>query len=137
MVYIFMALHIGNTGREIEHMDEQNNPTEPVTDKTSPVASDKSAALWRLILLGGAALGVILVIGILALQVTEYLFYKAPPDVWPPRRPAAGQGATLPQTWQPGAGGQVSTPVMPTMPSASPSATVAATSAPATAAATP
>ena len=118
-------------------MDAENKPADNGAGAVSPEASDKNAARWRLILLVLCAVGVGLVIGILALQVTEYLFYKAPPGVWPPRRPAAGQGATLPQTWQPGAGGTVSTPVMPTMSSASPSAAVAATSAPAPAAATP
>ncbi|MCX6993730.1 MAG: hypothetical protein NT011_11405 [Kiritimatiellaeota bacterium] len=73
-------------------MDAQNNP----------VASDKSAAFWRLILLVLCAVGFCLVIGVLALQVTEYLFYKAPPDVWP----------------QPGVGGMVSTPVALSAPAA-------------------
>ena len=75
-------------------MDAQNKPAENVTEAAGPAASDKSAARWRLILLVLCAVGVGLVVGILALQVTEYLFYKAPPNVWP----------------QPGAGGTVSAP---------------------------
>lgn len=82
-------------------MDAQNNPAE----------NDKSAARWGLILLVLCAVGAGLVIGILALQVTEYLFYKAPPNVWP----------------QPGAGGTVSAPVVLSAPSVSvPSTTPAA-----------
>ncbi|MFH1969478.1 MAG: hypothetical protein ABIJ53_04075 [Verrucomicrobiota bacterium] len=64
-------------------MDAQNNPAENVTEAASPAANDKSAARWGLILLVLCAVGLGLVIGILALQVTEYLFYKAPPNVWP------------------------------------------------------
>jgi len=64
-------------------MDAENKPAENVTEAASPAANDNSAARWRLILLMLCAVGVGLVIGILALQVTEYLFYKAPPDVWP------------------------------------------------------
>jgi len=63
--------------------------------RAGPAANDKSAALWGLILQVLCAVGVALVIGILALQVTEYLFYKAPPGVWP----------------QQGAGGTFSAPV--------------------------
>jgi len=76
-------------------MNTENNPVKNGVDAVSPVAGDKSAARWRLILLVLCAVGVGLVIGILALQVTEYLFYKAPPDVWP----------------QPGAGGKFNAPV--------------------------
>ncbi|MBU4212025.1 MAG: hypothetical protein L6437_12525 [Kiritimatiellae bacterium] len=84
-------------------MDDENKPAENVTEAASPAASDKSAALWRQILLVLCAVGAGLVIGILALQVTEYLFYKAPPDVWP----------------QPGAGGTVSAPATLAAPSVS------------------
>jgi len=96
-------------------MDAENKPAENVTEAASPpatlgvapragpAANDKSAAHWRLILLMLCAVGVGLVIGILALQVTEYLFYKAPPDVWP----------------QPGAGGTVSAPATLAVPSVS------------------
>jgi len=69
-------------------MDAKNNPAKNGAEAVSPVAGDKSAARWHLILLVLCAVGVGLVIGILALQVTEYLFYKAPPDVWP--QPGAG-----------------------------------------------
>lgn len=62
--------------------------------ENKPAVTDKSAELWRLILMAGGALGVILVIVILALQVMEFRFYKASPDVWP----------------QPGAGGAISEP---------------------------
>ena len=62
-------------------MDAQNNPA----------ASDKNAALWRLILLALCAVGAVLVIGVLALQVTEYRFYKASPNVWP----QSGGGAAV------------------------------------------
>ena len=51
-------------------MDEENKPAENGAD----AASDKSAARWHLILLVLCAVGAGLVIGILALQVTEYLF---------------------------------------------------------------
>ncbi|MBU0714802.1 MAG: hypothetical protein KJ964_05555 [Verrucomicrobia bacterium] len=66
-------------------MDAQNNPAENGADAVtvSPAASDESAVRWRLILLVLCAVGAGLIIGILALQVTEYLFYKAPPNVWP------------------------------------------------------
>ena len=64
-------------------MDAENKPAENVAEAVSPVASDKSAAQWRLFLLVLCAVGVGLVIGVLALQVTEYLFYKAPLNVWP------------------------------------------------------
>ena len=70
--------------------------------QNEPVANDGSAARWRLILLVLCAVGAGLVIGILALQVTEYLFYKAPPDVWP----------------QSGAGGMVSAPATVSAPAA-------------------
>ena len=86
-------------------MDAQNNPVENV-----PAAGiGKDNTRWGLILLVMCAVGLGLVVGILALQVTEHLFYKAPPNVWP----------------SPGAGGMVSvptalSPVMPTMPSAPP-----------------
>ena len=69
-------------------MDAENNPAKNGAEAVSPVAGDKSAARWHLILLVLCAVGVGLLIGILALQVTEYLFYKAPPDVWP--QPGAG-----------------------------------------------
>ena len=75
-------------------MDAENQPAENGADAVSPVANDKSAARWGLILLVLCAVGAGLVIGILALQVTEYLFYKAPPGVWP----------------QPGVGGTISAP---------------------------
>lgn len=91
-------------------MDDQNKPVEPKAEAASPAASDKGAARWGLILLALSVAAAVLVVGVLALQLTEYRFYKASPNVWPPRRPAAGQGATLPQTWQPGAGGAVSAP---------------------------
>ena len=71
--------------------------------ENKPAANDQSAAHWGLIQLLLCAVGVGLVIGILALQVTEYLFYKAPPDVWP----------------QPGAGGTVSAPAV-SVPSTTP-----------------
>ncbi|MDP2991046.1 MAG: hypothetical protein Q8O57_10855 [Kiritimatiellota bacterium] len=64
-------------------MDAQNKPADNVAEAASLAANDKSAARWRLILLVLCAVGAGLVIGILALQVTEYLFYKAPPGVWP------------------------------------------------------
>ena len=106
-------------------MDAENKPAENVTEAVSPAANDKSAARWRLILLVLCAVGAGLVIGILALQVTEYLFYKAPPNVWP----------------QPGAGGTVSAPVALSAPVSSmgqTSAPVAASvSAPVSAAAKP
>ena len=69
-------------------MDAENNPAKNGAEAVSPVAGDKSAARWHLILLVLCAVGAGLLIGILALQVTEYLFYKAPPDVWP--QPGAG-----------------------------------------------
>ena len=87
-------------------MDAENKPAENGADAVSPpatlsaalragpAASDKSAVQWRLILLVLCAVGAGLLIVILALQVTEYLFYKAPPGVWP----------------QAGAGGAVSAP---------------------------
>ena len=64
-------------------MDAQNNPVENIAMPAGPQAGDQSAARWRLILLALCAVGAGLVIGILALQVTEYFFYKAPPTVWP------------------------------------------------------
>ena len=84
-------------------MNTENNPVKNGVDAVSPVAGDKSAVRWHLILLVLCAVGVGLVIGILALQVTEYLFYKAPPDVWP----------------QPGAGGKFNAPVTLSVPSVS------------------
>ena len=60
-------------------MDAENKPAENVPD--AGIGNDN--VRWRLILLVLCAVGVGLVVGILALQVTEYLFYKAPPDVWP------------------------------------------------------
>ena len=101
-------------------MDAENKPAENGADAVSPpatlsaalragpAASDKSAVQWRLILLVLCAVGAGLLIVILALQVTEYLFYKAPPGVWP----------------QPGAGGTLNAPaalpapVIPTAPTA-------------------
>jgi len=99
-------------------MDAQNNPAENVPD--AGIGRDNTR--WRLILLVLCAVGAGLVIGILALQVMEFLFYKAPPNVWP----------------QPGAGGAVNaplalsaplSPVIPTMPSVPP-APVTTTTAP-------
>ena len=92
-------------------MDAENKPAENGADAVSPAANDKSATQWRLILMVLCAVGTGLVIGILALQVTEYLFYKAPPNVWP----------------QPGAEGTVSAPAILAAPSVSvPSMTTAA-----------
>lgn len=106
-------------------MDTQNNPVENMTEAASPpatldialpasnalsndaggrvgpVADDKGAARWGMIQLVLCAVGVGLLIGILALQVSEYLFYKAPPGVWP----------------QQGSGGAVSAPQPPVTPS--------------------
>ena len=84
-------------------MNTENNPVKNGVDAVSPVTGDKSAARWHLILLVLCAVGAGLVIGILALQVTEYLFYKAPPDVWP----------------QLGAGGKFNAPVTLSVPSVS------------------
>jgi hypothetical protein len=70
--------------------------------ENKPAANDQNAARWRLILLVLCAVGAGLIIGILALQVTEYLFYQAPPSVWP----------------QPGVGGTVSAPVALSAPAA-------------------
>ena len=96
-------------------MDTENTPAENVTEAASPPVNDKNAALWRLIKLALCAVGVGLVIGILALQVTEYLFFKAPPNVWP----------------QQGAGGSFSAPaalpVTLTMPSAAPASATTTT----------
>jgi len=92
-------------------MDAQHNPAGLKAESHGSTANDKGVARWRLILLVLCAVGVGLVAGILALQFAEYRFYQAAPNVWPPRRPAAGQGATLPQTWQPGSGGTVSVPI--------------------------
>lgn len=64
-------------------MDAQNKPAEKVMDAVNPAAGDKSVGRWGLILLVLCAVGAGLVAGILALQVGEYLFYKAPPCVWP------------------------------------------------------
>lgn len=88
--------------------------------RAGPAASEQSAALWGQILMVLCAAGVGLVIGILALQVTEYLFYKAPPDVWP----------------QPGAGGTINAPAtlaapLSPVPIATSSAAPATVSAPA------
>jgi len=79
-------------------MDAENNQVEKVTAAESPVANGRSAALWRLILLGLCSVGAILLAGILVLQVVEYRFYKAAPDVWPQ------------------AGGTVSAPTAPAAP---------------------
>ncbi|MFH1477854.1 MAG: hypothetical protein ABIH24_10275 [Verrucomicrobiota bacterium] len=59
-------------------MDAQNKPAE-----NTAAAHNENAARWRLILLVLCAVGAGLIIGVLALQVTEYLFYEAPPNVWP------------------------------------------------------
>jgi len=88
-------------------MDAQNKSAENGAEQVSPAASDKSSARWRQIMLVLCCVGAGLVIVILALQVAEYLFYKAPPGVWP----------------QPGAGGTISAPavsVPSTMPIAVP-----------------
>jgi len=60
-------------------MDAQNDPAKNVPD----AGTGGDNMRWHLILLVLCAVGAVLVIGILALQVTEYLFYKAPPNVWP------------------------------------------------------
>ncbi|MFA5342897.1 MAG: hypothetical protein WC381_02900 [Kiritimatiellia bacterium] len=60
-------------------MDVQDNSAANVTNP----AGDKNAARWRPILPALCAVGAVLVIAILALQVTEYRFYKAAPNVWP------------------------------------------------------
>jgi len=92
-------------------MDAQNNPVENGADQVSPAAaSDPHAERWRLILLVLCAVGAGLVIGILALQFTEYAFYKASPNVWP----------------QPGSAGAVSAPATQPAPLA-PGAPVGAT----------
>lgn len=77
-------------------MDAQNNPSKNEPD--AGIGGDNSR--WRLVLLALCAVGVGLLIGILALQVTEYRFYKAAPNVWP----------------QPGAVGMVSAPVKESVP---------------------
>ncbi len=84
-------------------MDAEKNTAEHGADAGSPAASDNSTAQWSLILLVLCAVGAGLLIGILALQVTEYLFYKAPPNVWP----------------QLGADGTVSAPVALSAPASS------------------
>jgi len=76
-------------------MDAENKPAENVTEAAGPATSDKSVARWRLILLVLCAVGVGLVGGILALQVAEYLFYKAPPDVWPQPGAAGRSGRRI------------------------------------------
>ena len=89
-------------------MDAQNKSAENGAEQVSPAASDKSSARWRQIMLVLCCVGAGLVIVILALQVAEYLFYKAPPGVWP----------------QPGAGGTVSAPVaMPALETPAPAST--------------
>ena len=95
-------------------MDAENKPAESGTDIEAGIGKDRMH--WHLILLVLCAVGVALVIGILALQVTEYLFYKAPPDVWPQSGAADTVNAPL-------------SPVTPTMPSSVP-APVATTTAP-------
>jgi anti-sigma-K factor RskA len=64
-------------------MNDDNKPAENVTAAADTTANDSSTARWRLVLLVLCAVGAGLVIGILAMQITEYLFYQAPPDVWP------------------------------------------------------
>lgn len=74
-------------------MNAQNNPAENVPD--AGIGRDNTR--WRLILLVLCAVGTGLVVGILALQVTEYLFYKASPDVWP--QSGAGRMVGAPATF--------------------------------------
>ena len=63
-------------------MDAANTP-EPNT----AAAGGTGASSWRIVVMVLCAISAGLVIGILALQVTEYLFYQAPPTVWPPGGP--------------------------------------------------
>lgn len=74
-------------------MDAQDNPAKNVAD----TAGDKNTKRWRLILLVLCAVGAVLIIAILALQMTEYRFYKASPNVWP----QSGAGAVSAPTTLP------------------------------------
>jgi len=56
--------------------------------ENKPAGKYQGAALWRLILLALCAVGIVLVVVILAMQIAEYRFYKASPNVWP--QPGAG-----------------------------------------------
>lgn len=76
-------------------MDAQKSPDDNVPDVVRPAMAGKNSARWSLILLVLCAVGAVLVIGILALQVAEYSFYKAAPNVWP--QPGAGGMAGVPE----------------------------------------
>lgn len=68
-------------------MADQNTPVDAAAQSADPTASDRSARRWRLIVLALGGAGALLIIAVIALQVTEYRFYSAPPSVWP--RPGA------------------------------------------------
>lgn len=69
-------------------MNAENKPVGNVTAAENFSVNAGSFLQWRLILLVLCAVGAALLVAVLALQVTEYRFYKAAPNVWP--QPNAG-----------------------------------------------
>lgn len=73
--------------------------TESTSDQAAEAAAPSNSQT-PILLLAISAIAALLMIGVLALQISEYLFYKAPPSAWPQpgavaAEPAAS-GATMP-----------------------------------------